>query len=286
MNQKLNDDLIARYAIYMAAKMMDVETADNNLTENEISQVEKEVSANPELSEYIDFLQNSYVELYQDLDKSDLGNITLTGKHSSKRKVFHQISSQFFRYPVAVAAILLFATLSVVFISYLITPPYYSLINDALDLKLFVIRGEPGSSLSMGKAYFNQNKYLQAITQFKHSYQESNQDSTQKALSAYYLGITYLKNSNQSILGLFPRYQPSQLDSSFQYLEISRPMLESNNSLKKDLYLRLGIVEALRFAANGDIESYSNADRYLSLIIQQDSNQSVLALRLLQSIKN
>ncbi len=288
MNSKLKDDLIARYAIYLAAKKMAIEVPDNKLTDNERILVEKEISDNPELSEYLDFLQKSYTELYQDLGKSAFGDITLSGKHARERKFVRRFNSPLFRYPIVAAAILLFITFSMVFISNIMTPSYYSLIDETLDIKLSVPRSESTSLLNMGKAQFNQGKYEEAITEFSQAFRQlqSEEDSKAMALCTYYLGLTYLKKARQTLLGQFPQYSPTELDSSFKYLEISRPELESHHLLKQDLYWHLGVVEALRFAINGDEKSYSNADRYLSFIIEQDSNQSDLASRLLKSIKN
>jgi len=288
MNSKLKDDLVVRYAIYLAAKKVAISAPDNKLTDNEKVLIEKEISNNPEVSEYIDFLQKSYTELYQDLGKSAFGDITIAGKQTPGKKVLRRFNSPLFRYPIAAAAILLFITFSMVFVSKIMTPSYYSLIDETLDIKLSVPRSESTSLLNMGKAQFNQGKYEEAITEFSQAFRQlqSEEDSKAMALCTYYLGLTYLKKARQTILGQFPMYSPTKLDSAFKYLEISRPELESHNLVKQDLYWQLGVVEALRFAQNGDRKSYSNADRYLSFIIEQNTERSQLAFKLLTGIKN
>jgi len=288
MNTKLKDDLVVRYAIHLAAKKVDISAPDNKLTDNEKALIEKEISNNPDVSEYIDFLQKSYTELYQDLGKSAFGDITIAVKQTPGGKVLRRFNSPLFRYPVAAAATILLIMFSLTLISDVITPSYYSVIDETLDIKLSVPRSESTSLLNMGKAKFNQGKYEEAITEFSQAFRQlrSEEDSKAMALCTYYLGLTYLKKARQTLLGQFPQYSPTELDSSFKYLEISRPELESHHLLKQDLYWQLGVVEALRFAINGDEKSYSNADRYLSFIIEQDSNQSDLASRLLKGIKN
>jgi len=149
MNSKLKNDLVVRYAIYLAAKKVDISAPDNKLTDNEKALIEKEISNNPEVSEYLDFLQKSYTALYQDLGKSAFGDITLSGKHARERKFVRRFNSPLFRYPIVAAAILLFITFSMVFISNIMTPSYYSLIDETLDIKLSVPRSESTSLLNM-----------------------------------------------------------------------------------------------------------------------------------------
>ncbi len=288
MNSKLKDDLVVRYAIYLAAKKVDVSAPDNKLTDNEKALIEKEISNNPEVSEYLDFLQKSYTELYQDLGKSAFGDITLSGKHARERKFVRRFNSPLFRYPIVAAGILLLQTLLLVFISDISAPSYYSVIDEALDIKLSVTRNEPASSLSMGKALFNQSKYSEAIDRFKDEFQKSlnEGDQTGQELSAYYQGLTYLKQSKQSMFGLFPSYQSSMLDSSFKYLEISQPGLDNFPLLKKDFAWYLGMVEMLRYSDSRNEIHYTNAVRFLNDVVGQKTWRTEMALSLLKILSN
>jgi len=286
MNSKLKDDLVVRYAIHLAAKKVDISAPDNKLTDNEKALIEKEISNNPEVSEYIDFLQKSYTELYQDLGESAFGDITFQGKHAPERKIFRRFNYSLVRYPIAAAATVLLIMFSLTLISDVITPSYYSVIDQGLDIKLSVTRSEPALAISMGKALFNQTKYTEAIHQFKDGFYKSleQQDQRSSALSTYYLGLTHLKNAKQSTMGLFPRYHLTQLDSAFKYLEISRRVLDLL-FIKEELYLALAIVETLRFTMTHLEEHYLNAEKYLSFIIERNREGSKLALSLLNTLK-
>ena len=78
MKTKISDkdsdnDLLARYAIFLAGNRMGVEIEDNTLSEEEKTLVEEQMSKDPKLADYIHALAKSYIKFYERLDTSLAG---------------------------------------------------------------------------------------------------------------------------------------------------------------------------------------------------------------------
>ncbi len=286
-NEQQNHDLLTRYAIFFAAHEMGVSIEDNHISADEISIVEHQISANPQLSEYLSFLQKNYINIYQDLDASEIGNITLEPVHAKpETRISYRFKSPVMRYAYSAALFFLLAIISLPFISETTTPDYYPMIQESLEIQLPVARSDSESSLETGKDLFNRGRYLDAITTFKSEIQEIQRGHESEIVEyAYYLGLTYLKQAQQSTIGLFPRYHSAYLDSSLKYLELALSKITNRVLLQRDIFWPLGIVEALRYSIKDEQTYYTNAEKYLTFLIERPGKHSARAAELLKKLQ-
>ncbi len=286
-DKKPTNDLLARYAIYLAAKEMDVSIEDSRISVDEIRNVEHQISTNPELSEYISFLQQNYINLYQNLDESQVGHITIKPiKKKYITLISHRFKSPIMRYASAAIVMLFLTIISLPLISKMVTPGTYPIVQESLDIVLPVLRGESGFPLESGKDLFNKGLYFEAINSFSNEFQKIKKDNeNETVIFAYYLCLTYLKQAQQSTFSLFTRYHSAYLDSSFRYLELARLTVTNRVILQRDIFWRLGIVETLRYSINNMNENYTNAERFLVFLVENDGRNIEGAIKLLKKLR-
>ncbi len=282
-----NNDLLARYAIYLAAKEMGANIEDIRISADEIRNVEHQVSNNPELSEYISFLQQNYINLYQNLDESKVGHITIKPVNNKNTALIsHRFRSSAKQYAFAIVAVLFLAIISLPLISGIVTPDTYPIIQESLNIQLPVARGESDSPLESGKDLFNKGLHLDAINTFGKAFQRIQQDhSSEIAMYTYYTGLAYLRQAQMSTMGLFPRFNSVFVDSSYKYLVLARSKISDRILLERDILWRLGIVETIRYTMNHKHEHYTNAEKYLNFLVENRGKHTAKATELLNKLK-
>jgi len=164
-------------------------------------------------------------------------------------------------------------------------PSYLSLVEQNLDIELSVTRGPSGSSLSIGKSLFNQERFAEAIDVFRREYEKPGISDLQKAVSAYFLGISFLKNSRETTFGLFPRFNPADLDSSLKYLGNAEGPLEGH-SLAEEVDWYLALTETLHYSMSKSQPHYENANSYLNRTIEKSREHAEAAKEILETIKD
>ncbi len=289
-DKELNNDLLARYAIFIATNEMGVTIEDNKIFEAEKKLAEEQIAVDPDLSEYLEFLKNQYIQIYQGLKEAGLEDVTFKGIQIEKtcqdakvKKFTSRLKSPLVKYPAIALGSLLILIFSLVLISEVTKPPYFAIIENSSSTLLSVPREVSVSALDKGKTLFNHEKYSEANKIFNHEYQKlaGKEKQQERAICAYYLGLTYFKQANRSSFGLFPKYHTAQLDSSFKYIESSRLQLEGHPHFNLDLYWYLAIVETLRYSISKNKINRANAEKYLNLIIQRKSQRAEAARKLL-----
>ncbi len=290
------NQLVVRYAIFLAATELGTDIEYEKLTEQEKELVKKKCSEDPQLQDRVDLLKTSYIKLNEHLKGSEVGDLVFDprgGREENKKSKFVKKriwqEQAIFKYTTYAATAFLILIFSATAISELTTPPYLPAIREALLIKFTVARNASASEngIGTGRALFNQGKYAEAIEVFKREYRISKNagDDTLKAFLAYHIGVSYLCEAEYSFFGLFPKYSLSKIDSSLKYLEISRMDSENMPLQFHESYLYFGINHFVRFAATGDSVDYKNAVGSLQKAAEHDHEMAGKANMLMESLE-
>ncbi len=183
------------------------------------------------------------------------------------------------RYAFVSLIIIGFVYLSLYFISTFTTPRFY---KDA------AIKNESEFSINRGRAteYFQnslkaleKNNFNDAINYLQKDIQQNPGDET-IFYSYYIIGLSYLKISEHSFLGLFPGFNQQQVKKGDEYL---RESISKNNSgrflnIKLNSYFYLAKASLM-------LNDKNSAEKYLSMVINQKGSKMEEAKKLLNELE-
>ncbi len=291
MTDKQFNDLIVRYAIHLAEESIGVKDKSERLSDKEFELVESWRISKPEVNEYIHFLYSNYLEVYREIDAAGFadmiflpqqpaGQPAVQARQAQRRWAFSEN-----RFPAIVfaTAVLLFFSLQLVIDFTQL--PYEPVFADSLDITLPIARGTT-TSITQGKILFNEDKLNEAIEQFYFARQQFSAEGgqTEKMFSAYYLGLTYLKQSRNTTFGLFTHFESTALDSSLKYLDLSLDELQPDSPFKNEIQFYLGLGRTIRFDLRSDNSDFILAQKYLNSVIATQTDKSGFARQILNCL--
>jgi len=277
-----NDDLLIRYAIFLAGERLRMTLPDDKLSRDARARVEARLKAEPHLWEEVYLMRDSYIEVYKQMDGTELGESTL--KEIKTKPILPRSAREYstFKYPAWAAVIGLIVFLTLTAISKMNTPSYYPIIQKSMEEKLSVPRSGSSTSLERAKALFNMAKYAQAIELLE---QELHERGRERRLSALYLGRAHLNLSESKLFGFHLGFDTARLDSAKKYLMLAREQSDLPKQLLADAQWYAGLVSALYFHERGDRQELVLSRDLLKKVIAGGGRRADKAKRLLQELE-
>jgi hypothetical protein len=222
-NGKKNDDdfdKLMRFVVYKESPNHPVYT-ENPLSGEEILSIEKACREKPEWAELLTDLQQEYQQILESLEDSSFSRAKLYPPpvRVISKKRFQLFPSLFLpQYGFPRLAAISAATLVVIFgvlagMSSIMTPRYF----DATTIApmTFTVRGE--TVLSSGMDAMHRKDYPAALNSFQQII-DTRPLSDEALLASYLIGSIHLMIAPKSYAGLFPSFDPLQVDSGITSL--------------------------------------------------------------------
>jgi hypothetical protein len=226
-------DKLMRFVIYKESPHHPV-YKENPLTNEEIRSIDRRCKENPDWAKVLREMHQEYKRILEALEESSFSyepsNHPPLGALPKKRfQLFPMFSLPQYRFPrlavmSAITLIVIFGVLTGM--SSIITPRYF----DATTIApvTFTLRGE--ATLGSGLDAMHRKDYYAALRSFRQII-DANPMSDEALLASYYTGSIHLAIAGRSYLGLFPSFEPLQVDSGITVLTSVLEQIESTGSI-------------------------------------------------------
>jgi hypothetical protein len=232
--QKGDDfDRLMRFVIYKESPHHPV-YKENPLTVEEIRSIERTCKENPEWAKVLTDLQQEYQRILETLEESSFSHVPSYSppvRVLPKRRfqLFPWFSLPQYRFPRL--SVISAATLIVIFgvlagMSSIITPRYF----DATTIApvTFTLRGQ--AALGSGLDAIHRKDYQAALYSFQRII-DTNPMTDEALLASYFTGSIHLTIAQRSYLGLFPSFEPLQVDSGITALTSVLERIEKTGNI-------------------------------------------------------
>ncbi len=222
---------------------------------------------NGEYSETENFLSNEFAK------KSPEENKTQQVPAAITRRLYTS------RYGFATTIILGFLILSAIVVSNLTSPSFYKLAKVSNGSEFSNSRGRATNYFQEGLKSLEENNSDQAIKFFNEDIKQNSSDET-IFYSYYIIGLTYLQESENSFLGLFPSYNKPKVVEGINNLQAC---IQKNNSGKfPDINMDADFYLA---KASLMLEDKQEAIKYLKIVVDGKGSRMNNAAEILKELE-
>jgi tetratricopeptide (TPR) repeat protein len=214
----LSEEDLADYILYKNNNLQkSPNTANIKLIEKHLKNCAKCSSAFMEFSEE-----------YSGIDKYLSDNFLKTKQQAAAITAFKSSFSRYktLRYSLTFATVVAVLFLFLAIVSQLTTPPNYRLASVKESSLNYVTRGRATDEFQKGLAALDNKNISEAVSFFKADIADNKNDET-IFYTNYILGLTYLENSKNDFLGLFPSYDEKKVNDA---IDNFRQCILKNNS--------------------------------------------------------